>query len=187
MSKLTTRSLVIASALLGVACGSAPAAQPNTPSEASPATADAPAAEGSDTAAAPAAHHDAGTGSAESGAAPTAAQDAGADPATATGDVDLTKRTTASIAAIVKANRQPVRDCFLEARKTDKTLKGTLTIHFVINGEGKVTQAELNEERSDIKTKSVVDCAIKTVMGLTFPPHEKALDTISNYPFDLKP
>jgi hypothetical protein len=184
MTKLSivTLSLLASTGLLA-ACGGSPAAPPTQPEEsASTEAVDAPSSADPASTVAPQSSSEASSGAVAPATPSGAAQQPAGDA-----DVDITKRSTASIAAIVKANRQTVRDCFLEARKTDKTLKGTLTIHFTINGEGKVTKAELNVDRSDIKNQAVVDCAIRTVTGLTFPPHEKALDTVTNYPFDLKP
>lgn len=97
------------------------------------------------------------------------------------------KRTLAVVAKIVKKNRQMVRDCYNEARKKDPTLKGNLTIHFVLSPDGDVMSAELNEERSEIKTPAVADCAIMLIKALKFPPSSRGMETVVNYPFNLQP
>jgi hypothetical protein len=97
------------------------------------------------------------------------------------------KRTLAVIAKIVKDNRRMVRDCYNEALKKDPTLKGSLTIHFVLNPDGDVMNAELNKERSDITTPSVVECAIMLIKALKFPASSRGMETVVNYPFDLQP
>ena len=97
------------------------------------------------------------------------------------------ERTTASIAEVIKANRKPIRACYDKARKSLPDLKGTMTIHFVLDPEGKVKKAELNQERSDIKSPEVVDCALAQIKNLKFPPSSKGMDTTVNYPFDFKP
>jgi hypothetical protein len=95
-------------------------------------------------------------------------------------------RTMDIIAQIVKDNRKPVRDCFDKAKKELPDLKGSMTIHFVIDPEGKVKKAELNQERSEVKAPAVVDCAIKVLQGIKFPASSRGMDTTVNYPYDFK-
>ena len=97
------------------------------------------------------------------------------------------ERTTTSIAEVIKAHRKPIRACYDKARKSLPDLKGKMTIHFVLDPEGKVKKAELNQERSDIKSPEVVDCALAQIKNLKFPPSSKGMDTTVNYPFDFKP
>ena len=113
----------------------------------------------------------------DEGPQPTA-DDSGGPPET---------RTLAVVAKIVKDNRQRVRDCYDQARKEDPSLQGSLTIHFVLGPDGDVMSAELNQERSDISTPAVVECAITLIKGLKFPPSSRGMETVVNYPFDLQP
>jgi hypothetical protein len=94
-------------------------------------------------------------------------------------------RTMEVIAQIVKDNRKPVRECFEKAKKELPDLKGDMVIHFVVDPEGKVKKAELNQERSTLKSPAVVDCSIKVVQGIKFPPSSRGMDTTVNYPFNL--
>lgn len=94
-------------------------------------------------------------------------------------------RTMDVIAKVVKDNRQPVRDCFEKAKKDLPDLKGDMVIHFVIDPDGKVKKAELNVERSTLKAPPVVDCAIKVLQGIKFPPSSRGMDTSINYPYNL--
>jgi hypothetical protein len=94
-------------------------------------------------------------------------------------------RTMELIAKIVKDNRQPVRDCMDKAKKELPDLKGDMVIHFVIDPDGKVKKAELNQERSTLKAPAVVECAIKTIKGINFPPSSRGMDTTVNYPYNL--
>lgn len=96
-------------------------------------------------------------------------------------------RTLAVVGEVVKKNRQIVRDCYESALKKSPDLKGSLTIHFVLDAEGYVMNAELNQERSEITTPEVVDCAINLIKSLKFPPSSRGMETIVNYPFDLQP
>ena len=94
-------------------------------------------------------------------------------------------RTMDVIAQVVKDNRQTVRECFVKAKKDLPDLKGDMVIHFVVDPDGKVKKAELNVERSALKAPPVVDCAIKTLQGIKFPPSSKGMDTTVNYPFNF--
>jgi len=96
-------------------------------------------------------------------------------------------RTTAVIQDTVKANRQPVRDCYDKGRKEIGDLKGTMTIKFTLDPDGKVKKAELVLERSDIKAPAVVSCAIDAIKKIKFPPSSRGMETTVDYPFDFKP
>jgi hypothetical protein len=85
----------------------------------------------------------------------------------------------------VKENRKPVRECFDKAKKDLPDLKGDMVIHFVVDPEGKVKKADLNQERSTLKSPAVVDCAIKVIQGIKFPASSRGMDTTVNYPFNL--
>jgi len=110
--------------------------------------------------------------------------EAKAPPAAGASDKPET-RTMEVIAQVVKDNRKGVRDCFEKAKKELPDLKGDMVIHFVINPEGKVRTADLNIERSTLKSPAVVDCSIKVVQGIKFPPSSRGMDTTVNYPFNL--
>ncbi|MDF3067174.1 MAG: hypothetical protein K0R38_2775 [Polyangiaceae bacterium] len=168
----------IALTVFAVGCGgdAAPAksAEDVPPAEA-PASAAAPAAEaGNDEKSAQAAADEAWAGEGEAKAAP--APEAGGKTET---------RTMEVIAAVVKENRKPVRDCFEKAKKELPDLKGDMVIHFVVDPEGKVKKAELNQERSTLKSPAVVDCSLKVIGALKFPPSSRGMDTTVNYPFNL--
>ena len=94
-------------------------------------------------------------------------------------------RTMEVIAQVVKDNRKPVRECFDKAKKDLPDLKGDMVIHFVVDPDGKVKKAELNQERSTIKSPAVVDCSIKVINGIKFPPSSRGMDTTVNYPFNF--
>ena len=55
----------------------------------------------------------------------------------------------------------------------------------VVDPEGKVKKADLNQERSTIKSPAVVDCSIKVLQGIKFPPSSRGMDTTVNYPFNF--
>jgi hypothetical protein len=87
----------------------------------------------------------------------------------------------------VKEQRKQVRECYEKARKDLPTLQGDLVIHFVLDPEGKVKLAELNQERSTLKSPPVAECAIKVIKSISFPPSSRGMETEANYPFNLMP
>jgi len=96
-------------------------------------------------------------------------------------------RTNDAIAAVVRANRQPFRDCYDRAAAKDPNLvAGTLTLHFVIDPTGRVKLAELNDPRSTIKAPAVVNCTIAVLKQLKFPASSRGMESAANYPFDFK-
>jgi hypothetical protein len=128
---------------------------------------------------------------------PTADKPAGGDDAAWAGEADAKSakapdaggkaetRTMEVIAQVIKDNRKPVRDCFDKAKKELPDLKGDMVIHFVVDPDGKVKKADLNQERSTIKSPAVVDCSIKVIQGIKFPPSSRGMDTTVNYPFNF--
>lgn len=96
-------------------------------------------------------------------------------------------RTTDVIGKIVRDNRKPFRACYEKGKAEIPDLRGTLTLHFVLDPEGKVKVAELNAERSTIQSPVVVECAVRVLTGLTFPPSSRGMESNVNYPFDFKP
>jgi len=111
---------------------------------------------------------------------------ASAEPAPADGKAPET-RTMDVIRKLVMDNRKAARKCYEDARLNDKNLKGDVVIHFVLNPEGKVKSAELNQERSTLKDPKVVDCVIGVIKSIPFPKSSRAMETSANYPFNFTP
>lgn len=167
------RAFAVVVPLLIWACGGEATPPPQTPAEPPAAAPSEPAPAADKPAADP--EEGAWTGEAE---AKSEQVPPGAEGKTET-------RTMEVIAKIVKDNRQPVRDCMDKAKKDLPDLKGDMVIHFVIDPDGKVKKAELNQERSTLKSPAVVDCAIKVVQGIKFPPSSRGMDSTVNYPYNL--
>ncbi len=174
-------------AVLGVtACGGStpPPAAPDAPTPEATAQPDAPAA------AKPAASEDegwVGEKSAKNGdSAPSTSKESAAEPAPADGKAPET-RSMDVIRKLVMDNRKAARKCYDDARKDNKDLKGDVVIHFVLDPEGKVKLAELNQERSTLKAPPVVDCVIGVIKGISFPKSSRAMETTTNYPFNFTP
>ena len=91
------------------------------------------------------------------------------------------------IRKLVMDNRKAARKCYEDARKDLKDLKGDVVVHFVLDPEGKVKVAELNQERSTLKSPAVVNCVIDVIKGISFPKSSRAMETSTNYPFNFTP
>lgn len=166
-----------------VACGGDAGAGPSkTPDDAAAPAPDAPAdAAPSDTADKPAADKPADKPADDGSAWAGEAEAKGAKAPEGNGKTET--RTMEVVAQVVQENRKPVRECFDKAKKDLPDLKGTMVINFILDPEGKVKKAEFNQERSDLKSPAVVDCAIKIIQGIKFPPSSRGMDTTVNYPF----
>jgi hypothetical protein len=183
---LMTRFLApVVLSLFAIACGG------STPEAQAPASSSESAAPAADSAAAtPPAPGDkpAGDGWEGEGEAkgPAGTADAKPNPAAAA-DQPEEKRTMEVIQKIVKDHRASVRECYDKARKDLPSLQGDMIIHFVLDPEGKVKLAELNQERSTLKAPPVVECAIKVLKSIAFPPSSRGMESTVNYPFNFTP
>jgi hypothetical protein len=177
-------------ALGAAACGGSPPPPPATPDPAPPAAAPAAASAADAAPSKPPADEEgwAGENAAKNGdAKPAAAGDAPTSAAPSTDSKAPETRTMEVIRTLVMDNRKAARKCYEDARKDLKDLKGDVTIHFVLDPEGKVKTAELNQERSTLKSPAVVDCVIGVIKGIKFPKSSRAMETSTNYPFNFTP
>jgi hypothetical protein len=184
------RSLLVLVALGAAACGASPPPPAATPDPAPPSAAP-PAASATDAAPSKPPADDegwAGENTAKNGDAKPAAS--GGTPTSAAPSADSKvpeTRTMEVIRKLVMDNRKAARKCYEDARKDLKDLKGDVTIHFVLDPEGNVKSAELNQERSTLKSPAVVDCVIGVIKGIKFPKSSRAMETSTNYPFNFTP
>jgi hypothetical protein len=180
-------TLACSVSLLLLACGgsSPPPESPSTADSKAPASAGptaAPAAAGSD---APVGDGWEGEGAAKgSGSAPASG---GETKPAAGGSGQPETRTIEVIQKIVKDHRPEVRDCYEKARKDLPSLQGDMMIHFVLDPEGKIKTIELNQERSTLKAPPVVECAIRVLKSLRFPPSSRGMESQVNYPYNFMP
>jgi hypothetical protein len=91
-------------------------------------------------------------------------------------------RTTASVANIFKENRKAFKKCYEDVRKEQPELKGNVLLKVVLDGEGKVKKAFVDDE-SSIHNNKITDCMIKLAKGLTYPKSSKGLDKDFEYDF----
>jgi len=183
MTRLPFAGLWLASSILVACGGSTPAPETASanpePTAATPGPADtAPAAPGAKSGDGWEGESEAKTGA--PAATPEAKPAAGASNAPET-------RTLEVISKLVKDNRKPVRECYEKARKDLPSLQGDMIIHFVLDPDGKVKVIELDQGRSTLKSPTVVECAIKTIKGISFPPSSRGMETTVNYPYNFTP
>jgi len=112
---------------------------------------------------------------------PSAASDKAATPAPGEDS-----RTSEVVQKMVMEHRPTVRKCYEAALKELPGLQGDLVIHFVLDPEGKVKKAELNQEMSTLKSPKVTECAINVIKGIKFPPSSRGMQSEINYPFNFK-
>lgn len=103
------------------------------------------------------------------------------------GGEETETRTTDLIQKTIVNQRKPFRACYEKAKKDLPTLQGTMTLTFTLDPEGKVKSAELNQDRSDLKSPVVVDCALAELKKIKFAPSSRGMETTVNYPFNFKP
>jgi len=180
-------TLMMLASVLATACGGSTPA-PVAASESPPAAAE-PAASEAAASGKPAGGDDEGwvgekTTKSDDGAAKEAAA---VEPSPANGKAVAETRTMDVIRKLVMDNRKAARKCYDDARKDLKDLKGDVVIHFVLDPEGKVKLAELNQERSTLKAPPVVDCVLGVIRGIQFPKSSRAMETSTNYPFNFTP
>ncbi len=164
--------------------GGAPVATEGTTSEAEPKTSDQGGAPSEDDSAQPSPDDSPATDTASE----TPAEDSAskADSASAQQGPAET-RTTEVIQRVVLNNRQSARNCYDLERSKVPELAGTLTIFFVIDPQGNVKHAELNQERSTLGQDALVQCVIRAIQRLKFPPSSRGFESEINYPFDFRP
>lgn len=109
-----------------------------------------------------------------------------AQPSYRAGDGSET-RTQQVIASVVAQNRQKVRACYEAERAKNPALAGTLTLHFILDPQGNVTQANVVPERTTLKQPSLHQCVLDALRTISFPPSSRGFESQVNYPFDFKP
>lgn len=91
------------------------------------------------------------------------------------------------IQAIIAANRERVRACYVAALPKNPGIQGDLVIGFVINPDGSVKSAEVNTTESELHVPELDSCAVDVLKTLKFPASSRGLETKVNYPFNFKP
>ncbi len=190
-----SRSLVlaipvsVALALAAIACGGgakqgdgAKTPDPAGSSAASAASAagpSAPASGGPASTTLPAEDAGAGTKLAETGKDAGVAKDGGhvADPG----------RSVQDIQARVAANRDAARACYDEGLKAHPGLDGDLTVKFVIDPKGAVSEVTIDAAKTRILDDGVQKCVMNVIKAMKFPESPRGFETRASYPFNFHP
>jgi hypothetical protein len=92
-------------------------------------------------------------------------------------------RTTANVAKVFKDNRKAFKKCYEDVRRTQQDLKGDILLKVLLDGDGKVKKAYIDEEESTIHNQKIADCMVKLAQSLTYPKSSKGLDKDFEYKF----
>lgn len=96
-------------------------------------------------------------------------------------------RTNDVIRAVVQQHRAQIRRCYEAALDAQPELRGTLTLRFTLDPNGKVTSAEVNPTRTTLQDPRVQQCALAALRTIQFPASSRGFESSVNYPFDFKP
>ena len=178
---------MMAAALTATACGGGTPA-PAAPTESAPAAPDTAAPEAAAPSKATAGEDEGWVGEKTAKSDDSEPKEAApVEPSPANGKAVVETRTMDVIRKLVMDNRKAARKCYDDARKDQKDLKGDVVIHFVLDPDGKVKLAELNQERSTLKAPVVTDCVVGVIKSIHFPKSSRAMETSTNYPFNFTP
>lgn len=93
-------------------------------------------------------------------------------------DADIVRR-------IVRAHQNELHACYDKGLARDPKLAGSLTIDFVIGGNGKVRSSVV--ESSTVSDATIATCVAKAIKRWRFPTSTDGKDVKVSYPFTLRP
>lgn len=96
-------------------------------------------------------------------------------------------RTVPDIKAIVTARRDEARACYDKGLTAHPGIEGNLDIKWTIDPQGNVTDAELDQSKSQILEPGVASCVIEIIKKIKFAASAKGYETHAHYPFDFHP
>lgn len=96
-------------------------------------------------------------------------------------------RRREDIQTIVMSRRDEARACYDKGLKDHPGIEGDLTVKFVIDPEGTVTDASVNTDKSTILEPSVGACVTDVIKKIKFAPSKGGFETRANYPFNFHP
>jgi hypothetical protein len=90
-----------------------------------------------------------------------------------------------SIRQVVAFHMPEIQECYEQVLSdTGKKLEGKVVVHFVINTEGRVSQAKPVPKKSTLKDERLVSCVL-ALRGWAFPKPSDNRDHPVEYPFVL--
>lgn len=96
-------------------------------------------------------------------------------------------RSAKDIQTIVLAHRDEARACYDKGIKDHPGPEGNLTVKFVIDPTGKVTDSSVDSTKSAISDQGIGACVNDVIKKITFAPSKGGFETRANYPFDFHP
>jgi len=96
-------------------------------------------------------------------------------------------RSRQDIQTIVMARRDEARACYDKGLKDHPGIEGDLTVKWVIDPAGKVTDASVDASKSTISEAGVGSCIVDIIKKISFAPSKGGFETRANYPFNFHP
>lgn len=96
-------------------------------------------------------------------------------------------RRREDIQTIVMARRDEARACYDKGLKDHPGIEGDLTVKFVIDPQGVVSEAVVDSGKSTINEPSVGACIIDIIKKIKFAPSKGGFETRANYPYNFHP
>lgn len=96
-------------------------------------------------------------------------------------------RRREDIQAVVQAKRDQARACYDSAQKATPSLEGDITIAWVIDPSGAITEPKVEPSKTTIQDAKLGECIIGVIKTLKFPASAKGMETRANYPFNFHP
>ena len=96
-------------------------------------------------------------------------------------------RKRADIQTIVMARRDEARACYDKGLKDHPGIEGDLTVKFVIDPTGTVSDASVDTSKSSINEPTVGACIVDIIKKIKFAPSKGGFETRANYPFNFHP
>ena len=85
------------------------------------------------------------------------------------------------------ARRDEARACYDKGLKDHPGIEGDLTVKFVIDPQGAVSDASVDSSKSTINEPSVGTCIVDIIKKIKFAPSKGGFETRANYPFNFHP
>lgn len=96
-------------------------------------------------------------------------------------------RSVTDIQTRVAANRDAARACYDEGLKAHPGIEGDLTVKFVIDPKGAVSEVTIDAAKTRILDDGVQKCVMNVIKGLKFPESPRGFETRASYPFNFHP
>ena len=96
-------------------------------------------------------------------------------------------RKREDIQTIVMARRDEARACYDKGLKDHPGIEGDLTVKFVIDPTGAVSDASVDSSKSSINEPTVGACIVDIIKKIKFAPSKGGFETRANYPFNFHP